>query len=125
MAALFQHGLAERLTRKQVVPQINRVEDGGIAPAMSGQPALGRPVLAILLFSAVLGGDEFRRQRNDLVVPRRHHRRRQHGVVIFRLALASGPRRAVRAMDILGTMMLRAVEDDQLVPTQGAEWAKP
>jgi hypothetical protein len=92
---------------------------------MSGKPALGRPVLAILLFRSVLGGNEFRRQRNDLVMPRCHHSRRQHGVVIFRLPLASGPRRAAGAMDIPGTMMLRAVEGDQRVAIQAAEKVEP
>src|SRR5580658_10727959 len=97
MAALVQHRLAQRLTREQVVAEINRVEDGGVAPAMGGEPAFGRVVLAILFLRPVLGGDEFRRQRDDLVVSWRHQGRRQHGVVIFRLALASGPRRAAWA----------------------------
>lgn len=53
---------------------------------MGREPALRRPVLAVLL-GTVLRDDEFRLQRDDLVMTGRHQRRSQHGVVILDLAL--------------------------------------
>ena len=120
----FLHGLANRLPGEQVVAEEDRVE-GCIAPAVGDEPALGRPVLAILLVGAILGNHEFRLQRDDLVMPRRDQRRRQHGMVIFRLVLAPPPGRAVRTMDLARAMILRAVERDQHMPTETAEDIQP
>lgn len=88
--AHVQHRLAERLAGEQVIAEINRIE-GGVAPSMRGQPALGRHGLAILLLGPVLRDDEFRLQRDDFVMSGRHQRGGQHGVEIFGLALASEP----------------------------------
>src|SRR5271157_5296482 len=120
MPARVQHGLAERLAGKQIVAEIDRVECR-VALTVGGQPALGRHVLTILLRRPVLRDDEFRLQRDDLVVPGCHQRGRQHAVVIFRLARASDPGRAVWAMDLPRGVILRAVERDQHAPAEPAE----
>ena len=54
-------------------------------------------------------------------MPGRHQRRRQHGVVVFGLALAAQPGRAVRAADAARTIILCAVERDQHPPADPAE----
>ena len=66
-------------------------------------------------------GGEFRFRRDHLVMPGRHQRRRQHGVVVFGLALAAQPGRAVRAADAARTIILCAVERDQHPPADPAE----
>ena len=120
VAARVQHRLTERLAGEQIVAEINRVERA-ITLAVGGQPALRRHVLAILLHRPVLRDDEFRFQRDDLIVPRCHHRCRQHAVVIFGPALASDAGRAVRAMDLLRAVILGPVERYQHMATQPAE----
>src|SRR5258708_28574492 len=109
MAVGGEHRLAERLAREQIVAEIDRIELG-VVRAMGREPALRRPVLAVLLLGAVLRDDEFRLQRDDLVMTGRHQRRSQHGVVILHLSLTPQTTRALRAMDVPRTMMFRAVE---------------
>jgi len=114
------NGLADRLSGEQVVAEVDRIERG-IALTMGGQPPLCRPILAILLLRPVPRDDEFGIQRDNLVMPGRHQRRRQHAVVILLPAVASDPGRAVRAMNLPRTMILRAVERNQHAPIKAAE----
>ena len=114
------NGLATWLAGEQVVAEINRIECG-VAFSMHGQPALGDGVLAILLLRPVLRDDEFRLQRDDLVMSGRHQGRCQHAVVIFNLALPSEPGPAVPAMDLARALILGAVERDQHAPVEPAE----
>ena len=120
MAAGVQHRLAERLAGEQIVTEIDRVKLG-VALGVRGQPALGRHVLAVLLLRPVLRDDELRLQRDHLIVPGCHQRGRQHAVVILGPAIASDPRRAVRAMDLPRTVIFGAVQRDQRAPIEPAE----
>jgi len=57
--------------------------------AVPGQPALGGVALAVLLLRAVRWGDEFRRQRQDLLVARCDDCGAQEGVEAFHLAIGA------------------------------------
>ena len=68
----------------------------------------------------VLRHDEFRLQRHGAVVTGRHHGGGKHCVKILRLVLAALAVRAVRAVNLLGAMILGAVQRDQQVPAEAA-----
>ena len=123
MSAGVQHRLAERLAGEQIVAEVDRIERR-VALAVRGEPALGCSVLTVLLLRAVLRDDELRFQWDNLVVSGCHQRRRQHGMIIFPAAFTSEPGRAVQALDLPRTIILRAVERDQHVPVEAAEHVK-
>jgi hypothetical protein len=52
------------------------------------EPALDGIAFAVLLLGAILGRDEFRRQRHDLGMAGRHDRRRQQTMIALDLPLA-------------------------------------
>src|SRR5277367_3604724 len=93
----------------------------GASRAVLGEPAPDSVAFAVLLFGAVLGGDEFRRQRHDLGVAGRHDRRRQHRMVALGLAVGALARQAVRAAEFLRAEELRSVQGDLGPSAQPAE----
>jgi hypothetical protein len=97
---------------KQIVAEVNRVEVG-ILVAMRGQPTMRRPVFAILLLRPILGRDESRFQRYDMIVSGRDQGRPQHDVEVLRLAAVSKPFRASRTMQLVGAKVLGAIKGDQ------------
>ena len=94
---------------KQIVTEVDRFEVG-ILVTMRGQPAVRRPVFAILLLRPVLGRDEFRFQRHDMIVSGRDQGRPQHGVEILSLTAISKPFRASRTMQFVGAKVLSAIK---------------
>ena len=86
-----QHRLAQRLTGKQIIAEIDRIEPC-IACRMGGEPTLGCGVLAILFFRAVLRYDEFRLERHNLVVTGSDQGRPQHGMEILLAGFAAQSR---------------------------------
>jgi hypothetical protein len=78
-AAALLDGLDDRLVSIEIVAEVDRPEPGD-AGAVVDQPALGGGALAILLLAPVLGGDELRRQRQDLGVAGRDHAGAEKGV---------------------------------------------
>src|SRR5215831_17473244 len=111
---------AQGLTGEQVVTEINRIEPC-VLLTVGRQPSLGRCVLAVLLFGAILRGNEFRFERDHLVMSGSDQGRSQHGVEILGPALAALACRAVRAMDFLGTVIFGSVQGDQYMIAQSAE----
>ena len=118
-AALLD-GLGDRLAGEQVVAEIDRLVacQGG---AMLGQPALGSVALAILLFRAVLRGDELGRQRQHLLVAGCHQAGAEKGVEELGAAIGATPRGALRAMDLARAEVLGPVERDQHASVEALE----
>ncbi|MGA2291602.1 DUF2927 domain-containing protein, partial [Bradyrhizobium sp.] len=106
------HGLAQRLAGEQVVTKKDRIEPC-VARAVGGQPSLGRGVLAVLLFRAILRRDEFRLERDNLVVSGRDQCRPEHRMEILGLSFAAQPGRAMPTMDVLGAEIFRSIQGDQ------------
>ena len=120
VAAGVLDGGGDRLTGKQVVPEIDRPEmaDRGTVP---GQPSLGGIALAILLLRAILRGNELRRQGQDLRVARCHHTGAEEGVKALHTTIGPAPRRALRTVDLARAEVLAAVQRDQHMSAQALE----
>ena len=88
---------------------------------MPGQPAFRGVALAVLLLRPVLRRDEFRRQRQDLLVARCDHAGAQEGVEVFRAAIGAPPCRALLAFDLARAEVLGPIERDQHPPVQALE----
>ncbi len=80
---------------------------------MPGEPALGRVALAILLLRAVLRGDEFRRQWQNVLVSRCHDAGAEERMEILGRAVRTLARRAPRAMNLARAVVFGAVQRDQ------------
>ena len=91
------------------------------AGAEPSQPALRGVAFAILLLGPVLRGDEFRRQRQDLLVARCDHAGAEEGVEVFRAAIGTPPRRTLLAFDLARTEVLGPIERDRRPPLQTLE----
>ncbi len=117
IAAGFLDGGRDRLAGEQIVPEIDRPKVGD-RRALPGQPALGGVAFAILLLRPILRGDEFRRQRQDLLVAGGDHAGADEGVEIFRAAIRTPPRRALLAFDLARAVVLGSVQRDQHPPVQ-------
>src|SRR5580693_6636728 len=120
MRADVAHRLAQGLAGEQVVAEIDRIEPG-VACAVGHQPPLSSGILAVLLFRAILRRDEFRLERDNLVVPGRDQRRPQHRMEILLLSFAAQPGRAMSTMDGLGTEIFGAIQGNQHMPSEPAE----
>ena len=120
IAAGLLDGGGDRLAGEQVVAE----EDWPAVRherAVPGQPALCGVALAILLLRPVLGGDEFRRQRQDLLMAGGDDAGAEEGMEILGPAVRAPPGRAARAMDFARTEMLGPVEGDQHAAAEALE----
>jgi len=113
-------GLAQGLAGEQIVAEIDRAKPGVVRP-VGRQPPLRSGVLTVLFFRAILRGNEFWFERDDLVVPGSDQSYPQHRVEILLLALAALPGRAIVSMDVLGAEILGPVEGDQHMVSQPLE----
>src|SRR3954452_16795078 len=97
-----------RLAGKQVVTEIDRlqVSEGG---AVAGQPALGGVALAVLLLRPVLRRDEFRQQRQDLLVGGSDHAGSEDGVEVFGQAICAPPPQTLLALVLERAEVLCAI----------------
>ena len=111
-AAGLEDRLAGRLAAVQVVAEKDRPEPFH-RRADSLQPPLGGLDFAVLLFVAVLGPDDLRRQRQQEVGSRRDDARSEHGVEVLGLAVRPHARGAVSAAELVGGKVLGAVEGDE------------
>jgi hypothetical protein len=112
VVAGFDEPLDDALAGEQIVGQVHRAQELE-ARGMLHEPAFDGVALAILLFGAVLFGDELRRERDDLRMSRRDHGRSQHGMIALDLAVAPLARVATRAGDLLAAEILGSVEGDE------------
>ncbi len=77
--------------------------------------------LAILLFGAVLFGDELRHQRHGHVVAGRDDGRGQHGMVALDLAVGALAGQTVRAAKLLRAEIFGSVQGDQRASAEALE----
>jgi len=88
---------------------------------MAGEPTLGGAALAVLLLGAVLRGDEFRRQRQHLMVAGSDDGGAQEGMEAFHPAIGAAAGRAIRALDFARAEILGAIQRDQDSPAKALE----
>ena len=113
-------GLGDRLTGHQIVREKHRAQMGQ-RRTMACQPALHRVALAILLLRPVLRSNEFRRQRQDMLVARRDDAGAEERVEIFGAAVRTLAARAPRAMDLARAMIFGAIQRDEAPPAEALE----
>jgi len=123
VSAGLLNGGGDGLAGEQIIAQ----EDWSKAAyrrAVPGKPAFRGVAFAILLLRPILGRDELRRQRQDLLVARRHDAGAQKRVKILRAAVGPLACRTTRAMDFTRTKMLGSIQRDQHPAIQAPEWVE-
>ena len=85
------------------------------------QPALRGIAFAVLLLRAILGHNELRRQRQDLLVAGGDDGGAKEGMEILRAAVRTFPGRTARAMDLARAKMFGAIQRDHHPPVQAPE----
>ena len=100
MSGVPQRRLADRLTRAQILAEVDRAKPAILVP-MRGQPASDGAAFAVLFVVPILWDNELRLRRNGPIVAKCHDRGGQHGVEILGSALAALAVGAVRTVDFV------------------------
>ena len=121
---MFENVLAKWLMCVQVVSEQNRAQIS-VAWQIIAHPAVCGFVFAVLFGVAVLGGDEFRAQRNHAVVSIGDNGCAQYAVRVGDGAgVGTGFGTALTALNFAGVVELRAIERHKDASVEAQEWVK-